>query len=368
MSIVFLGDRGGKRYLDGSEVPTINADLSARTSGVDFSRAARLGENAKASFQGTIKVGDFDIERELAVRLINAPTNPNGERNERVVRPWANGQDVTGRSSEKWIIDFGTDASEADAAMFEAPFEHLLHKVKPARAKVRRRNHRERWWIFGEARPAMRRALTGRARYLATPRVAKWRLFKWLDVSVVPDGRLVVIARDDDTSFVLLQGRIHEVWSLATGGWHGKGNDPQYTPTNSFETFPFPEGLTPDIPAEDYADDPRAIRIAEAAERLNTLRENWLNPEDLVIREPEVVEGYPDRILPRDEEAAKILKKRTLTNLYNERPAWLDHAHAELDRAVAAAYGWEDDWEAGMDEEDILKRLFDLNQQRAANQ
>ncbi|MEM9170803.1 MAG: class I SAM-dependent DNA methyltransferase, partial [Pseudomonadota bacterium] len=108
--------------------------------------------------------------------------------------------------------------------------------------------------------------------------------------------------------------------------------------------------------------------IAEAAERLNTLRENWLNPEDLVIREPEVVEGYPDRILPKDEEAAKILKKRTLTNLYNERPAWLDQAHAELDRAVAAAYSWEDDWEAGMDEEEILERLFDLNQQRAANQ
>ena len=142
----------------------------------------------------------------------------------------------------------------------------------------------------------------------------------------------------------------------------GKGNDPRYTPTTTFETFPFPEGLTPDIPAADYADDPRAIAIAEAARRLNELRENWLNPEDLVKREPEVVPGYPDRILPVDEKAAAILKKRTLTNLYNERPAWLDHAHRDLDDAVAAAYGWP----ADLTDDEVLARLFELNQERAA--
>jgi hypothetical protein len=56
-----------------------------------------------------------------------------------------------------------------------------------------------------------------------------------------------------------------------------------------------------------------------------------------------VVPGYPDRILPLDEAAAKVLKTRTLTNLYNQRPAWLDHAHRRLDAAVAAAYGWRED-------------------------
>ena len=139
---------------------------------------------------------------------------------------------------------------------------------------------------------------------------------------------------------------------------------PRYTPSTCFETFPFPEGLTPNIPAKDYADDPRAQRIAAAAKRLNELREAWLNPPDLVKREPEVVPGYPDRILPKDSKAAAILKKRTLTNLYNERPAWLDHAHKELDEAVAAAYGWP----ADLSDEEILKRLFDLNQERAAKQ
>jgi hypothetical protein len=59
-----------------------------------------------------------------------------------------------------------------------------------------------------------------------------------------------------------------------------------------------------------------------------------------VRRVPEVVPGYPDRLLPVDERAAAILKKRTLTNLYNERPTWLANAHRALDEAVAAAYGW----------------------------
>jgi hypothetical protein len=107
-----------------------------------------------------------------------------------------------------------------------------------------------------------------------------------------------------------------------------------------FETYPFPEGLTPNIPAADYSGDPRAVAIAEAARRLNELREAWPNPPDLVERIPEVVLGFPDHIPPVDDRSAALLKKRTLTNLYNERPAWLDSAHVDLDAAVAAAYGW----------------------------
>ena len=139
----------------------------------------------------------------------------------------------------------------------------------------------------------------------------------------------------------------------------------RYTPSTTFETFPFPEGLTPDIPAAAYAADPRAQAIAAAAAELNAKREAWLNPPDLVVRVPEVVPGYPDRLLPKDDEAAQVLKKRTLTNLYNQRPAWLDHAHARLDAAVAEAYGWGDDWRAGvLTDDEILGRLFALNQAR----
>jgi type II restriction/modification system DNA methylase subunit YeeA len=127
------------------------------------------------------------------------------------------------------------------------------------------------------------------------------------------------------------------------------------------ETFPFPQGLTPDISAEQYANDLRAQKIAAAAKRLDELRNNWLNPTDLVVRVPEVVEGYPDRILPKNEEAAQVLKQRTLTNLYNERPAWLNIAHRDLDAAVAEAYGWKPD----ISDDEILTKLLALNVARA---
>ncbi len=209
-------------------------------------------------------------------------------------------------------------------------------------------------------------ACEGLSRAIFTPRVAKHRLFVWAGSRVIPDSRVVVVARDDDATFGVLHSRFHETWSLALGGWHGVGNDPQYTPSLGFETFPFPAGLTPNIPASAYTADPRAQAIAVAAARLNELRENWLNPADLVVRVPEVVPGYPDRILPKDEAAANLLAKRTLTNLYNDRPAWLDHAHRALDAAVADAYGWGDDWRAGLlTDDEILARLFRLNQERA---
>jgi type II restriction/modification system DNA methylase subunit YeeA len=135
---------------------------------------------------------------------------------------------------------------------------------------------------------------------------------------------------------------------------------PRYTPTTTFETFPFPAGLTPNIPPTSYADDPRAQTIAAAA------RDLWLNPPDLVERVPEVVPGFPDRIIPRSPQAAAALKSRTLTNLYNMRGApegtWLDNLHRALDEAVAGAYGWP----ADLPDDEILSRLLALNLARAA--
>jgi hypothetical protein len=89
-----------------------------------------------------------------------------------------------------------------------------------------------------------------------------------------------------------------------------------------------------------------------------------LTPE-WVERVPEVVPGYPERLLPKPGFEAE-LKKRTLTNLYNARPAWLAKAHEALDAAVAAAYGWHD-YSPGMSDEAILQRLLALNLQRSGN-
>jgi len=113
---------------------------------------------------------------------------------------------------------------------------------------------------------------------------------------------------------------------------------PRYTPSTCFEPFPLPWP-----PGEEPESDPRVEAIAEAACRLDELRRNWLNPEGATEVE---------------------LKKRTLTNLYNARPTWLANAHAGLDRAVFAAYGWPEDPDE-LSEEELLKRLLDLNTQRS---
>ena len=200
------------------------------------------------------------------------------------------------------------------------------------------------------------------ARYIVTPTVAKHRLFAWLDARICPDHQLIVIARDDDTTFGILHSRFHEIWSLRRGTWLGRGNDPRYTPTTTFETFPFPEGLSPDVPAVDYASDSRGQAIAAAARRLVKLRDRWLNPPEWVEWVKEPVSGYPLRPVPRDDKTAKALKKRTLTNLYNARPQWLFDAHAQLDAAVAAAYGWSSD----ITDDAVLPKLLARNRSTGA--
>lgn len=169
--------------------------------------------------------------------------------------------------------------------------------------------------------------------------VAKHRLFAWLPKEVLPANLLIVVARDDDYFFGVLHSRIHELWSLSTGTQlREKESGFRYTPSTTFETFPFPYP-----PGTEDPDTPEVRAIADAAKRLVTLRDNWLNPEGAT---------------PAD------LKTRTLTNLYNARPAWLDTAHRKLDEAVFAAYGWAPD----MTDDAILAALLALNRERFALQ
>jgi type II restriction/modification system DNA methylase subunit YeeA len=359
VSMTCFDSKTGSGMLNGQEVDRISSDLTG--GGVDLTAALRLPVNKGVAFQGPVKVGAFDVDGSIARNWLMRPTNPNGKTNAEVMQPLLNGSDIVRRPSDRWIVNFG-DISEADASLYEAPFEHIVIAVKPDRMKNRDPQRREKWWRLGRSGADLFDAAAQINRSIITPRVAKHRLFVWSHPRTCPDARVALIARDDDTTFGILHSRIHEVWSLATGGWHGVGNDPQYTPTKSFETFPFPDGLTPDISAADYAADPRAVAIAASAKDLNDKREAWLNPPDLVNRVPEVVAGYPDRLIPKNDAAAATLKTRTLTNLYNARPAWLAGLHDRLDTAVAAAYGWDVEWQAGMDDEAIRAALFALNQ------
>ncbi len=343
--------------LDGESVDEIYVDLTARRGsvGVDLTSVRLLPENAGVAFMGDTKGGPFDVAGDQAREWLRLPANPNGRTNADVLKPWVNGMDLTRRPAGKWIVDFGSQMSVSDAALYEDPFRWVQERVYPMRQRNRREAYREYWWRHVEPRHGMWGVLTGRPRYIATARVAKYRLFGWFDVQVCPDSQLIVIARDDDTTFGILHSRFHEIWSLRLGT--SLEDRPRYTPTTTFETFPFPPGLTPDIPASDYAGDPRAKAVASAARGLVELRDRWLSPPEWVEWTDEPVLGYPKRPVPRDEAAAKALKKRTLTNLYNARPQWLDDAHAALDAAVASAYGWRPD----ISNEEALRELLALN-------
>ena len=342
--------------LDGKDVSRINADLTAGS--VSLARAKKLPQNRDTAFIGIAKRGPFDIPGDLAREWLRLPGNPNGRPNADVLRPWMNGMDLTRRPSGRWIIDFGRSISAVDAALYETPFSYAMKYVRPKRQSAREQKLRDFWWRHERMALRMWKEVGNQTRYIATPTVAKHRVFAWIDARICPDHQLTVIARDDDTTFGILHSRFHELWSLRLGT--SLEDRPRYTPTTTFQTFRFPEGLTPDIPAADYANDPRAIAIAEAARRLVELRDRWLNPPEWVAWVDEPVPGYPKRAAPTAAAPIRELRRRTLTNLYNERPQWLVDAHAELDAAVAGAYGWAPDISA----DNILQELLTLNLRR----
>ena len=313
-------------------------------------------------------------------------------------------------------------------AGYEKPFGHVLQLVKPDRDKNKEKRTKENFWIHKRPGPDLRVALAALTRCVAVVRHSKHLIFSWLDTAILPDDGIYVFARNDDLFFGLIASQIHSVWALAQGTQvREKESGFRYTPTTCFETFPFPFACNLKSPApadrlakpkqqpepdrtfaenlasHNYylgkeepapygasvktADEHRAV-IAAAAKELNELRERWLNPPEWTETRmlefpgtaggpwsryvaPETVDEkngigtvrYP-RLEPKDAECAAKLKKRTLTNLYNERPAWLDLAHKKLDAAVAAAYGWP----ADLSDEQILEKLLALNLERAESE
>lgn len=320
-----------EKMLDGKPVLVVNSDLSFHA---DVATSGQpLPENSGLCFLGMMKAGAFDISKELAERMLRDTGNPNGKPNTDVVKPRLGGQDVVGIHHQTWIIDFGIDMTLEQAAQYEWPFRHVLENVKPERDNNRRPRLKEKWWLHGEARPGLRKAIKELNRCIVTPEVAKHRIFIWMDTRTIPDHTLHIIARSDDYFFGILQSKIHVIWSLKIGST--LEDRPRYSSSRVFETFPFPWP-----PGQEPADDSRVQAIALAAKELVEMRERWLNADNL----------------PEAER-----KKRTLTNLYNVRPTWLDLAHKKLDAAVFAAYGWPSE----LSDEQLLEKLLALNLERA---
>jgi type II restriction/modification system DNA methylase subunit YeeA len=324
--VAFDGGADESRTLDGKTVGTINANLTAAA---DSTQARVLDANKGIAFMGDTKVGPFDIPGTLAREWL-ALRNPNGKSNTDVVRPWANGLEITRAPQGLWIVDFPPGMTEAEAAQYEAPFEYIKVKVKPMRAQARAKAD---WWVHERPREDMRAALRGLRRYIATPCVSKHRVFVWMEPEMLSDHALIVFARSDDYFFGVLHSRVHEVWALTLGT--RLETRPRYTPTTCFETFPMP---TP-TPDQERA-------IADAARRLDEARRNWIGD--------------------------RTDRTRTLTALYNKKPTWLADAHRALDAAVCAAYGWRaaperpgEGGPADTTDEQILERLLALNVSRS---
>lgn len=354
-------DRGGQttRTLDGESVPAISANLTG--GGADLTTARRLAENLGVGFMGDTKVGPFDLPESQAREMLDA-LNPHGRSNREVVRPWANGLDVTRAPRGMWIVDFPPGTTEAEAQLFDRPYQFILAGVKPMRATARSGDRTGiAWWIHQRPRPEMRAKLERLPRFLATARVAKHRLFVWLEHPTLPDCQIIAFARADDYFLGVLHSRFHELWSLAMGTQlRERESGFRYTPTTCFETFPFPfpmgseagesegesesesEGESESerkegglaAPKPDGAKAGPIRAISAAAAQLHDYRSNWLGD--------------------------RTDRKRTLTALYNARPEWLKAAHARLDAAVAAAYGWP----ANLPDAEVLARLLALNHSR----
>jgi type II restriction/modification system DNA methylase subunit YeeA len=300
-------------------------ELVGQGIGLDVTNARRLAQNADVAFEGDKKGGPFEISEAAARQMLSDP-NPDHRNNRDVIFPWVNGKDVTGRSRGMWIIDFGVDMAIGEAALYEAPFEYVKQHVMPVRVANRRAAYATRWWLHSEPRTGMRMALLGLKRFLVTPNVSKHRVFVWLDAGTLPANSLIAIAREDDFSFGVLQSSVHEVWARRHGGQVREVESGfRYTPTTTFETFPFPAPMLAD-----------QQRVAGAARSLDHLRRGWLDP-------------------PGADEAT--LRMRTLTRLYNNPPTWLQQAHESLDRAVYQAYGWT----YPQRDDEIVARLAALN-------
>jgi len=307
---------------DGNETTkTLNGnpatDIDTRlTDAVNLDRAQRLPQNAGICFEGVKKGGPFDLTPQHAALML-ADNNPNGRPNSDVVKRYVIGRDLNGKPQERWLIDFGA-MPESDAKLYAMPYQHCLTHVQPKRATSRRRQYRERWWLHEENRPGAKGVIAPVTRYVGTCQVSKHRLFHFIDADITPDCTIDIFGREDDYFLGILESRFHKVWTAALGTQ--LESRPRYIISECFEKFPFP------TPTESQRE-----AVAQAARTLDEQRRNVCQPHGIY--------------------------RRSMTALYNENPPWLRTAHAELDAAVADAYGWPPD----LADDELLRRLVRLN-------
>lgn len=349
---VNLQERRGKLF----------ADLKA---GADVAGSKQLQANANITSMGVMLAGSGFILQPDVAEKVGLGVIPGLDLH---IRDYRNGKDLANRPRGVMIMDFfGLTASEV-CEHYPAAYQRLLEYVKPERDANKDKGFRENWWLFGRTRPALRKMINGLPRYIATGETAKHRYFQFLDASVLPDHMIIAMGIGDASSLGILSSRLHVVWALAAGGRLGVGNDPRYNKTRCFETFPFPDA-TPEQLAQicDHAERLDAHRKRQQAQHSEVTLTGMYNVlEKLRAGEP---------LNAKD----KTIHEQGLVSLLRE-------LHDELDRAVFAAYGWDDlakqlvgkpgattplpdKPEAQAEaEEELLCRLVALNSERAAEE
>ncbi len=308
--------------------------------GADVAGAKPLLANERLAYRGVQVIGSGFIVSPEKAHELGLGTIDGADRH---IREYRNGRDLTASPRGVMVIDlFGLSEVQAKQR-FPAIFQHVLDNVKPERDQNNREGYRKNWWIHGEPRRDMRPALDGLPRYIATVETMKHRIFQFLDASVLPDNKLIVLCISEPERLAILSSRLHVCWSLAAGSWLGVGNDSVYAKTKTFDPFPFPN-LT----------DEQRTRLRALGEELDAhrKRQQASHPKLTLtqmynvlekLRAGDIIEGNDREIY--DQGLIGILKD----------------LHDQIDAAVAEAYGWPVD----LSDEDILIRLVALNKERA---
>jgi len=349
---IIKGESGARR-LDTASVLRISAYLFH--AGGD-ENPTMLTANRGVSVIGSFVLGigfvfEDDHEGATSIAEMHRMLKKNPRNRERVFS-YLGGEELNTsptQSHSRYVIDFG-DMSEKEARGWPDLFSIVEAKVKLARASVTQRDRRELWWLHATRSLELRRYVTEHERCLALSQVSSHLALAWIREGIVLPHTVVLILRNSDATFATLQGRVHEVWVRFLGS--SLEDRLRYTPSDCFETFPFPPAYetNPTLEAigKTYYDHRAALMIANN-EGLTKTYNRFHNPE---------------------ESSPAILQLRAL--------------HARMDRAVLDAYGWTDilpvyDFREQLDEstrltwaedtrDEVLARLLELNRVMAAKE
>ncbi|WP_171210825.1 class I SAM-dependent DNA methyltransferase [Ruegeria sp. HKCCA5426] len=309
--------------------------------GANVAGATALEANSRIAYQGVIPGGDgFYLTPE------EATTKFSNEKNLGLVRRYLNGREFVHFKQPRYIIDFTGLDKEKAMSLSPALYQRVLDTVKPIRDNVTRRSRRERWWIYSEPNVTMRPMFKGLARYIATCRTAKHRVFGFLDSDILPDAKLIAIGSDDAGYLAVLSSRFHVIWAIAAGGWLGVGNDANYNHAQCFNVFPFPE-----------LSDAQRTHLRALGEELDEhrKRQQRQHPKLTLTKMYNVLEML---------RAGKVINGEDREIYDQSLIAVLRDIHDRIDVAVADAYGWPVD----LLDEEVLMRLVDLNKERVAEE